>query len=424
MHLCLFEENAAHFEPLCQARPVFDLRCGITSLAEKQMRPFAPTACGAWVRPALAGLYAEQHPEMHVNDLRWLQSDDAILVNGRWLPPSAPFAVPATPCIAKVEGDVAFVCVRKQSLQSLTADNLAEQLKHWSNTLPSMAVGGRLVRHLWDLVDCNGQQILWDFAGMGIGSRIGKSSAHLAVVGPSNLLWIDPTARVEPMVVVDTTQGPVIIDHHAVVTAFSRLEGPCYIGARSQVFGAKVRAGTSLGPQCRVGGEVEASIMLAHSNKYHDGFLGHSYVGEWVNIGAGTQTSDLRNDYGEVSVPLAGRSMPTGQAKVGCFLGDHVKTGLGVLLNTGSNVGAFCNLLPSGRYAPKYVPAFATWWNGAINELFSLDQLLATAQAAMKRRGVELTDAHRAVYRRLHEETDADRRRLIRDEPAARRKSA
>ncbi len=89
--------------------------------------------------------------------------------------------------------------------------------------------------------------------------------------------------------------------------------------------------------------------MQGYSNKYHDGFLGHTYVGEWVNLGAGTQNSDLRNDYGEVTVTVNGRIVPTGATKVGCFLGDHTKTGLGTLLNTGTNAGAFCNLLPADR---------------------------------------------------------------------------
>ena len=142
-----------------------------------------------------------------------------------------------------------------------------------------------------------------------------------------------------------------MIDEGAIVSAFTRLEGPCYIGPHSQVFGAKIRAGTSLGPHCRIGGEVEASIVHGHSNKYHDGFLGHSYVGEWVNLGAGTHSSDLRVDYGPVSVILNRQPFATGQAKVGCFMGDHVKTGLGVLINTGSNIGAFCNLFPAARCA-------------------------------------------------------------------------
>ena len=103
----------------------------------------------------------------------------------------------------------------------------------------------------------------------------------------------DAGAAIEPFVVADTRNGPVLVDAGAVVHSFSRLEGPCYVGPESWVLGAKLRGGT-VGPRCRVGGEFEASILHANSNKYHDGFLGHSYVGEWVNLGAGTQISDLR----------------------------------------------------------------------------------------------------------------------------------
>lgn len=247
----------------------------------------------------------------------------------------------------------------------------------------------------------------------------------LVVAGPLGNLWIAPSARIEPMVVADTTLGPVVIDEDAVITAFSRLEGPCYIGPKSQIYGAKIRAGTSIGPQCRVGGEVEASILHGYSNKYHDGFLGHSYVGEWGNLGAGTHNSDLRNDYGEVTVTVAGVPVPTGMSKVGCFLGDHTKTGLGTLFNTGTSVGAFCNLLPAGRFAPKYVPSFTSWWNGSLREAFTLEQLLTTAEIAMNRRGITLTDAHKALYAWLLDETQEERRRAMREsEQRQLRKSA
>src|SRR5262249_16153032 len=150
-------------------------------------------------------------------------------------------------------------------------------------------------------------------------------------------------------------------------------------------------------------------------NKYHDGFLGHSYLGEWVNLGAGTHNSDLRNDYGEVSVVVDGRSGATGLTKVGCFLGDHTKTGVGTLLNTGSSVGAFCNLLPSGTFLPKYIPSFCSWWNGSLAERTDLPALLRTAAEVMRRRGVELPEPQAAVYRLLLEQTAAERRRALRE---------
>ena len=231
-----------------------------------------------------------------------------------------------------------------------------------------------------------------------------------AIVGPREGLRVHPTARLDPMVVVDTTAGPVVIDRDTVISAFTRLEGPCYVGPGTQVFGAKIRAGTSIGPNCRVGGEVEASILLAHVNKYHDGFLGHAYVGEWVNLGAGTQNSDLRNDYGEVRVMVNGQLVSTGRGKVGCFLGDHTKTGLGTLLNTGTNAGAFCNLLPGGLL-PRAVPSFTTCQEGRLVDHGDLDSALEIAAKVMARRGAELTPAHVACYRVLFAETGFARRR-------------
>src|SRR5262249_41038242 len=145
------------------------------------------------------------------------------------------------------------------------------------------------------------------------------SVRDIAVIGPRERLLVDATAHVDPMVVADTRNGPVIVEANAVITAFTRLEGPCCIGPGTQVLGANIRAGTTLGPHCRVGGEIEASIVQGYSNKYHDGFLGHSYVGSWVNLGAGTHNSDLRNDYGPVTVTMAGQRIDTGRTKIGCY---------------------------------------------------------------------------------------------------------
>ena len=126
----------------------------------------------------------------------------------------------------------------------------------------------------------------------------------------------------------------------------------------------------TLGPTCRIGGEVEASIVHGYTNKYHEGFLGHAYVGEWVNLGAITSNSDLRNDYGEVRVPLGGDPVATGQAKVGCFIGDHTRTGMGSQLNTGTAIGVMCNVLPAGPLLPKHVPSFAAVCYGQVELKF------------------------------------------------------
>src|SRR6185295_4718482 len=140
--------------------------------------------------------------------------------------------------------------------------------------------------------------------------------------------------------------GPVTIEEGCEVHPFTRIEGPCYVGPKTILLGAKVREGCSFGPMCRIGGEVEESIVHGYSNKYHDGFLGHAYVGEWVNLGALTTNSDLKNDYSEVKVTLDGRTqLSTGSNKVGALIGDHVKTSIGTLLNTGAYVGAMSVLV-------------------------------------------------------------------------------
>jgi UDP-N-acetylglucosamine diphosphorylase/glucosamine-1-phosphate N-acetyltransferase len=414
MHLCLFEDGTRQLEPLSFTRPVFDLTCGISSLADKQLRAFVPSASGLVVRPALAALARERRPGFFVNDLAWLRSRPAIVMNGRWLPPARAFAVPPAPCLGVIEGQVAFAALTPAELGRLSLEDIGSQLEAMQAELPCTRAEGTLVRYPWDLVEHNASEIARDFADLGLaGVAPALAPPGVSVIGSPTRLCVDGTARVEPLVLIDTTQGPVVIDRAAVVHAFSRLEGPCYIGPMTRVLGAKIRAGTTLGPHCRVGGEIEASIVHGYSNKYHDGFLGHSYVGEWANLGAGTHNSDLRNDYGEVAVTFAGRQVNTGLTKVGCFLGDHTKTGLGTLLNTGTIVGAFCNLLPAGRYAPKCVPSFTSWWNGALREAFTLEQLLATAEIAMRRRGVPLTDAHAALYAGLHAATATERLRLL-----------
>ena len=410
MHVCLFDEGFHCLEPLALTRPVFDLICGQTSLGAKQIRHFAPCQVGVLVRPHLAALYKLQHPTLKVNDLDWLRSEPAILVNGRWLPPKHFALNIGGPCLGMVDEEVAYAVVGTELLEYCSPQTLADCLDTWKRTLPQHAAGGRLITYPWDLVNNNAEQLCLDFV-----SGTGRPACLSHVVGPAEKLLVDPSARIDPLVVADTTQGPVVVDRGAVVTAFTRLEGPCYVGPFAHVVGAKIRAGTTLGPQCRIGGEVEASIVHGYSNKYHDGFLGHAYVGEWVNLGAGTNNSDLRNDYGEVHVSIHGRSIATGSTKVGCLIGDHTKTGLGTLFNTGTNVGIFCNLLPTGPLAPNYVPSFTNFWTGKLRENGNWAQLLETARTVMHRRGCALTDAHGALYGHVFEETVLDRRHAFRE---------
>ncbi|MGH7174196.1 MAG: putative sugar nucleotidyl transferase [Gemmataceae bacterium] len=430
MRVCLFEDRGAlDLEPLSLTRPVFELLCGLSSLAAKQSRFFPPGPRGVLVRPQLADLCRLHSPAVPVNDLTWLRAGPIVLTNGRWLPPSLPLSLAdlSGPCVALVHDEIAYAVVAPEHLADCSPNTLEDCLSNWKATLPHRPAGGRMIRYLWELVRHNGEQIVADWQTAAPPFEVESiRAAHpgLAIIGPQEHVLIHPSARLDPMIVADATLGPIVIEQDTVITAFTRLEGPCVIGPRTQVHGAKIRAGTTLGRDCRIGGEIECSIVQGHSNKYHDGFLGHAYVGEWVNLGAGTQNSDLRNDYGEINVTVNGRRVNTGLTKVGCFLGDHTKAGLGTLLNTGTNAGIFCNLLP-GRLLPKYIPSFGSWWNETMSDRAELAELLHTAAEVMRRRGVAFTETHAALYRTLFEQTAAERRRAVRDaELRALRRSA
>ena len=222
------------------------------------------------------------------------------------------------------------------------------------------------------------------------------------IYGDKDQVYVGPSAEIHPLVCLDTREGPVFIDEGAEVQAFTRIEGPCYVGKNSLILGPKIREGCSIGPTCKVGGEVEESIIHGYSNKYHDGFLGHSYIGEWVNLGAQTTNSDLKNDYGSITVFLNGKPTDTGSTKVGCFVGDHTKTGINTAMNTGTYIGALCIIVAGGGVLPKYLPTGTWYLNNMITKGFGFKKLLGTAEMVMGRRKVEFgeedADLLKAVY--------------------------
>jgi UDP-N-acetylglucosamine diphosphorylase/glucosamine-1-phosphate N-acetyltransferase len=217
------------------------------------------------------------------------------------------------------------------------------------------------------------------------------------------------------MVVIDASGGPVYIDEGAEIHPFTRIEGPCYIGKRAILLGAKCREGNSIGPMCRVGGEVEESILHGYANKYHDGFLGHAYVGEWVNLGALSTNSDLKNDYSSVKVTLDGKNeIDTGSTKVGALIGDHTKTSIGALFNTGAYVGAMAVIMASGKPLPKFIPSFGWFIEGVVTKGFGKKALYETAKTAMGRRKCQWTAADEAMWDEIFQLTAGPRMEAVR----------
>ncbi len=409
MRIAIFEDSAVRLlEPISFSRPAFDIKCGASSLLARHKRLLGATEIGTWVRPQLSDLTRLELPDIAINDPDFRAE---VWLNARWLPPIRPRIDASAPHAGLIGQSVAYIVAPPVEYSE------CRDTDHWlaecKARLPQVAIDGSMIDYLWDAVDHNGDALCHDWEWFH--ALHGNCKTNAAVIGPPERLVVAEEATIEPYVTADTRQGPVLIDRGAVVHSFSRLEGPCYIGPESLVLGAKIRGGTSLGPRCRVGGEVEASILHANSNKYHEGFLGHSYVGEWVNLAAGTHTSDLRNDYGTVRVVLGGQRISTGRTKIGSYIGDHTKTGLGALLNTGSVIGSFCNLLPSGSLLPAVIPSFCQVSFGSLQERVDLRQLFNTAATVMRRRGSEWTDVHREFFYTLFDDTAEQRHKTIRD---------
>lgn len=407
------DHHAPQFTPIALFRPVIELRCGHFSVRERVLQWSKPSAWGALLRPSLAGIYQEEHPTAQINSEIFSHQKPTIFINGRWLSTFQDFESIEFGRSGWCQDELAWVACDEDEISPLNADYESDQLLQFALSKIKTEVSGKMLHFPWDLISENPRQLSEDFAARQHEKR-GKIAEHAGVVGSPEQIFIHPTAELDPFVVLDSRHGPIWIDEGAKIQAFTRIEGPAFIGRETQTFRANIREGTSIGPVCRVGGEIEESIIHSHANKYHDGFLGHSYVCPWVNLGALTTNSDLKNDYSNVSVPLAGQGIKANSNKVGCFIGDHTKTALCSLFNTGSSIGAMCLILPGGELLPKHIPSFSRIWHGDLQELpDGTDSAIQTAEYAMGRRGETLTPAMKQFIQNLFLETQAERDKAL-----------
>jgi len=434
--------------PLTLTRPSFDLRLGIDTLGEKWLMELhsEQTPAGT-LRPEHQGLF--KSPEPSQASARFLWIDPCFL-------PSPKLATAVSKLSFNswlmVNGRAIAVCLdAEQHLKQLElksgfwAQNESnihwEELKSTGSTLhpasPVRSASPVLIEHVWDLLTHNGTQILEDLRRRGSGETAPHNSAshdsapHEAteqknpqdkVRSQSNLQRIDPDADtstrnhymhvgahplfieegavVEPGVTFITESGPVYLGKKSRVMAGSLIRGPVAIGASATVkMGAKIYENTSIGPVCKVGGEISGSIFHSYSNKGHDGFVGDSLIGQWCNLGADTNTSNLKNNYGTVKVthPLTGEKTDTGKQFLGTIMGDHTKTGINAMLNTGTVCGVSCNLI-AGSYHPVSVPSFR-WVTDRESVGYRFEKAAETMERVMARRNVELTDAYLGMMR-------------------------
>ncbi|MFI5201144.1 MAG: putative sugar nucleotidyl transferase [Candidatus Kapaibacterium sp.] len=254
---------------------------------------------------------------------------------------------------------------------------------------------------LWEMVHANAGAIMLDAELWPMINRSVErpSFANCAIVKPDNLL-VHPEAQVDSGVVLDCSEGEIIIEEGAHIMPNATIIGPAFIGKNSIVkIGAKIYEGTSIGPVSKMGGEIENSIIQGYSNKQHDGYLGHSFLGEWVNLGAGTNTSDLKNDYSPVRVTIEDEEFETNSLFVGLMMGDHSKSAIGTQFNTGTVVGVSSNIFGVG-FPPKWVPSFS--WGGAKEmTTYRFEKAMDVARAVMARRNVSMSGEEAEMYRSI-----------------------
>ncbi len=251
---------------------------------------------------------------------------------------------------------------------------------------------GRVLPHPWDLMAGNAARLARDIETIWLDDiHPGPPGVHCIGDGQ---LSLGVGAEIEPGVHIDTRDGPIRLDDGVRVQGPARLTGPLYVGRDSAILGGRVGV-SSIGPVCKIHGEVTDSVILGYVNKAHDGHLGHAVLGQWVNLGAFTTNSDLKNNYGTVRVWTPDGEVDTGLMKVGCFVGDHVKTGIGTPINTGTILGAGSNVF-GGAMPPTVVPPFS-WGSGTDLKDYRLDRFLEVTERAMARRDVELTPGIRRV---------------------------
>ncbi|MBN2621238.1 hypothetical protein JXB22_09135 [candidate division WOR-3 bacterium] len=371
MKLIVYEDRIADFYPLINLYPQYDLRIGSGSILEHAR---------SWFSRVEVTLVNERSADHRQTKFK----ETAVYLSARYIMTARP-VIPRADCALICNGMVVGM-VKHGSPYPLTAKEIKRssmRMKRQQN------IKGYILNAIWDCVRYNAA--VTELRANRIRHRRILPKG-IIIIGTKKHVYLHSNAVVHPGVVLDTSTGPVIIDEHACVRPFTTIAGPTYIGPGTIVDRAKITA-SSIGPMCRIGGEIEACIFQGYANKYHEGFIGHSFIGEWVNLGALTTNSDLKNNYGPIRILIRRTTHETGMTKLGCFIGDHTKTGIGTLIPTGAVIGSFVNFFGGGMI-PRYVPDF-TWLTSSTQKVYSLNKALETARIVLQRRGRTMTPAYK-----------------------------
>ncbi|MFM8414399.1 MAG: putative sugar nucleotidyl transferase [Planctomycetota bacterium] len=390
--LILFEDAAAvHLQPLTLTRPVHDLRVGLLTVRERWELALARRGTGL-LRPHLRGLFAP--PPRRPGPAVW--------INARYLP---------TPGLVAAVGRGGFGQLRFGD-DLVAAEATAAESARWLATgTPELKGRGRRMAgepvrlaHPWDIPRLAAAAITAEAAALAWPGGRGPRCSPAALVDRPDRLFMHPDAVVEPGAILVVEEGPIVLDQGARVMAGAMLRGPVAVGRDATVrMGARIYAGTVIGPHCKVGGEVAATVFHSYSNKAHEGYVGNSVFGQWVNLGADTTASNLKMTYGTVKLLdwPTGVEVDTGEQFVGAIMGDHCKTGINTMLNTGTVCGVSSIIVGAG-FPARAIQSFKWVQPWAITD-YRLDKALLDMERMMARRGVALTPAYRQMMTAIYE---------------------
>jgi UDP-N-acetylglucosamine diphosphorylase/glucosamine-1-phosphate N-acetyltransferase len=369
------------WEPFAGIRPICELRAGAHLIRERWENFLGIEAAGVFALPHLAGF---PEPGVPPVEARRPVSGPAVIGSSTFAPRG--LASPLPDASARlVHGGI-------------TVGWAVPAGTTWSGPVANahpVEVPGVLLRGVYDLISALEQLLREDVVKL-LGDSDAVPQGSLVVGDPA---WVAVhEALVEPGVVFDTRNGPIVLESGVEVRAGTRLEGPLWVGSNTRVMGGPIRH-SAIGPWSVVHGEMSTTAMLGYANKSHYGFVGHSVLGRWVNLGAGTTTSNLKSTYGPVRLHVGDVDLETGHQFLGTLIGDHAKTAIGMMLDTGCVIGAGASVFEGVR-PPKYVAPFA--WGGAGSERMALEKFLAIVERVLPRRDVHVTDALRSYLSRAY----------------------
>ncbi|HPY95626.1 MAG TPA: putative sugar nucleotidyl transferase [Candidatus Cloacimonadota bacterium] len=389
MKYVIFDDHKKEqFLPMTYLRLIGDLRVGILKLRQRIEYLFEIEQTNYIMDNSLFDLYKERHPDWCLN---YVEEADYIFINSRakinYDNIQQITGLKQNAILKNGENIIAFhISCKAQNIDNSELIKLSETCQ----TVETQDI--HCWEYLWEMMHENGQWITFDFENIfyEVDNYI-ETELGVTLINPYDI-WIGEGAELKAGVVIDASNGPVVIDENATIMHNSVIIGPAYIGKKAMIkVAAKIYPNTSIGPVCKVGGEVEDTIIQGYSNKQHDGFLGHSFIGEWVNIGADTNNSDLKNTYKNVAVYnySVRDKIETGSTFVGCFIGDHSKIGINCSINTGALIGFGANLYGS-PLIQNFIPNFS-WGQADHLDKYQIEKFLSTAKIVKNRRNKELS---------------------------------